>query len=926
MPLRLLRRLVGSRNSRVLQRHGRVVTQINALEDALCTQSEGALRESCAVLRRRATEGGESLDVLLPELFALVREAGRRTLELRHFDVQLLGGIVLHEGNIAEMATGEGKTLVATLALCLRALSGGGVHLVTVNDYLAERDALWMAPLYKCLGFSVGMVLNGGDTESKRAAYAADICYGTNHEFGFDYLRDNMSFSLEDKVQQGREFAIVDEVDSILIDEARTPLIISGASEQSSELYRRIQQMIPLITADSRECYFMIDEKKRQVELSEEGHEFAEDWLERQGLLQPGESLYAAANLLLLHHILAALRAHTLYRRDTEYITQDGQVVLIDEHTGRTMPGRRLSDGLHQALEAKEGLSIQRENQTLASTTYQNYFRLYGTLAGMTGTADTEAAEFHQIYGLEVVVVPTNQTVRREDENDLIYLSEDEKHEALVADIRDLVDAGAPVLVGTTSIDNSERVSQLLKQEGVAHNVLNAKQHQREAEVIAQAGRPGTVTIATNMAGRGTDIVLGGNLEVELAALSESEADNAERQASLRTDWDQRHQQVIDAGGLHVLGTGRHESRRVDNQLRGRSGRQGDPGLSRFYLSLDDELMRIFLSDSIKNFMSNLGLAHGESIEHRMVTRAIRQAQRRVESHNFDMRKQLLEYDDIADTQRKVIYGQREMLLCADDIAGAVQEILHEVLKQTIEAHLPPDSLAEQWDVPGLEQALSVELNLSLPLVSWLEEDDELYEDTLRERIEESLDSTWREREQNMGATELRRLERLLMLQVLDMCWKQHLGAMDHLRQGIHLRAYAQRNPKEEYKREAFLLFQKTLWEVKRRLVHTLMYLPVDEGGESAEEVALRQRREHHRKLQRLRFGMGAAPPAAAPPAVAAASGSGEGRPASEPAPEHSAPQAPPPIPPMRREFPKVGRNDPCPCGSKRKYKHCHGR
>ena len=913
MPLRLLHNLVGSRNKRILRRHGRVVARVNAMEEELRAQSDVVLRERCAVLRRRATDGGEPLDALLPETFALVREAGRRTLGLRHFDVQLLGGIVLHEGNITEMATGEGKTLVATLPLCLNALGGGGVHLVTVNDYLAERDASWMGPLYECLGFSIGVVLNGGGMEVKRAAYAADICYGTNHEFGFDYLRDNMGFSLGDCVQRGLDFAIVDEVDSILIDEARTPLVISGATEQSSELYRRIQQLMPLIATNGRDRYFTLDEKKRQVELSEEGHEFVEGWLGREGLLQPGESLYAAANLVLLHHVHAALRAHTLYRRDVEYITQAGQVVLIDEHTGRKMLGRRLADGLHQALEAKEGLSVQSENQTLASTTYQNYFRIYGKLAGMTGTADTEAAEFHQIYGLEVVVVPTNQLVRRHDENDLIYLSEDEKHEALAAHIRHLVDIGAPVLVGTTSIDNSERVSQLLTREGIAHNVLNAKQHQREAAVIAQAGQPGTVTIATNMAGRGTDIVLGGNIEAELAALPEDRAGDAELLASLRSAWEQRNQRVIEAGGLHVLGTGRHESRRVDNQLRGRSGRQGDPGRSCFYLSLDDDLMRIFLTERVKKFMSNLGLARGEAIEHRMVTRAIRQAQRRVESHNFDIRKQLLEYDDIADTQRKVVYSQRNMLLRADNIAGAVSEILREVLTHTINEHLPPGSLAEQWDVPGLEQALSVELNLPVELVRWLEEDDELYEETLRERIGAALDSTWREREQKIGADELRRLEQLLMLQVLDMCWKQHLGAMDHLRHGIHLRAYAQRSPKEEYKREAFLLFQGTLWEIKRRLAHALMYLPIDQGGESADEVEARQQREYRRELQRLRFG--------------GVVGTDEGAAAPLPAPDGDAPTATrPPVAPVRRTVAKVGRNALCPCGSQRKYKHCHGR
>ncbi|NQY04250.1 MAG: preprotein translocase subunit SecA, partial [Halieaceae bacterium] len=695
-----LKKIFGTRNDRELKRMGKVVKQINALEEGLQALSDDELKAKTQVFRDRVA-GGESLDKLLPEAFAVVREAGKRTMGMRHFDVQLIGGMALHEGKIAEMRTGEGKTLVATLPAYLNALTGNSVHLVTVNDYLAGRDANWMSPLYNFLGMTVGVITSGQAQQQKREAYSANIIYGTNNEFGFDYLRDNMAFSLQDKMQGDLSFAIVDEVDSILIDEARTPLIISGASEDSSELYKAINKLIPGLRVDSegQEGHYTVDEKQRQIELTEQGHEHIEELLVKEKLLEEGDSLYASTNLSLLHHVYSGLRAHVLFNRDVEYIVQDGQVVLIDEHTGRTMPGRRLSEGLHQAIEAKEGVAIQSESQTMASTTFQNYFRIYGKLSGMTGTADTEAFEFRQIYGLDVLVIPTNKDMLRQDLNDLVYLTREEKFDAIVEDVRECIKAGAPVLVGTASVETSEELSQRFRQSKIDHKVLNAKYHEQEAEIIAQAGRPGVVTIATNMAGRGTDIVLGGNLEAELKAMGDV---SQERKESVRKDWEQRQANVLEAGGLHILGTERHESRRIDNQLRGRSGRQGDPGVSRFYLSLEDNLMRIFASDRVKNFMQALGMEKGEAIEHRMVTNAIEKAQRKVEGRNFDIRKQLLEYDDVANDQRQIIYQQRNDLLTEADISETINAIRSDVVNEAIDSHIPPMSIEEQWDVPGL--------------------------------------------------------------------------------------------------------------------------------------------------------------------------------------------------------------------------------
>ena len=907
----MLRRFFGSSNERTLRRHRRTVARINQLEATLSGLSDTQLGAKSAEFRSRLG-AGEDLDALLPEGFAVAREAARRTLGMRPFDVQLIGGMALHEGNIAEMATGEGKTLAATLPIYLNALTGRGVHLVTVNDYLARRDADWMGPAYRILGMEVGTVVPGQDQESRRAAYAADITYGTNNEFGFDYLRDNMAFSLEDRAQRDLHFAIVDEVDSILIDEARTPLIISGAAEDSSELYRRIDRLIPSLLAPPGETprYYSIDEKQRQVELTEEGHAHIERQLIKAGLLRPGDSLYSPANLGLLHHVHSGLRAHVLYQKDVEYIVQEKEIVLIDEHTGRTMPGRRLSEGLHQALEAKENLSIQSESQTLASTTFQNFFRLYEKLAGMTGTADTEAAEFHQIYGLDVVVVPTNQPVHRADMNDLVYLSQEEKFDALVRDIRECRENGAPVLVGTASIESSERVSRLLRRSSIPHQVLNAKQHQREADIIAQAGQPSTVTIATNMAGRGTDIVLGGNIEAEIAAANLPDEAAAE---PLRTAWKARHQEVVEAGGLQVLSTERHESRRIDNQLRGRAGRQGDPGLSRFYLSMEDDLMRIFLSDRVKNFMSNLGIERGEAIEHRMVTRAIEKAQRRVEARNFEIRKQLLEYDDIADVQRKVVYGQRIEILQAGGLAEPLEAMRAEVMDELFSSYIRPESLHEEWDLPGLEGALRTELGLEVPVAKWLEEDEDLYEESLRQRLGEVLEAAWSAKVEALGQ-EAPRLEKYVMLQILDTFWKQHLSAMSHMRQGIHLRAYAQRNPKQEYKREAFVMFQEMLQQIKREAVRFLMHIEVRQADEIRQAEERRREQERQRRMEmsqeetEVRAAGGGQPVPAGP-------GKSAGRKAVAPARRRG-----------QGAGAKVGRNEPCPCGSGRKYKHCHGR
>ncbi|AQA19769.1 preprotein translocase subunit SecA [Halioglobus japonicus] len=894
-----LKMIFGTRNDRELKRLGKVVKKINALAEDTAALSDEQLKAKTEEFKGRLANG-DTLDKILPEAFAVVREAGERVLGLRHFDVQLIGGMALHEGKIAEMRTGEGKTLVATLPAYLNALAGS-VHLITVNDYLATRDAAWMGPLYEFLGVSVGVIRSGQLPEQKTAAYSADIIYGTNNEFGFDYLRDNMAFTLGDKMQGNLAFAIVDEVDSILIDEARTPLVISGASEDSSELYKRINKLIPSLQADveGQSGHFTVDEKARQVELTEDGHEFIEGLLIREGLLQEGDSLYAATNLNLLHHVYSGLRAHAMFQKDVEYIVQEGQVVLIDEHTGRTMPGRRLSEGLHQAIEAKEGVAIQSESQTLASTTFQNYFRLYDKLAGMTGTADTEAFEFRQIYGLEVLVIPTNKKQERKDLNDVVYLSREEKFDAIVADVKDCMEAGAPVLVGTASVETSEELSARFRKSKIQHKVLNAKYHEQEAEIIAQAGRPGVVTIATNMAGRGTDIVLGGNLEAEMTAAGEI---SDVRKAELKQAWEQRHQQVLEAGGLHILGTERHESRRIDNQLRGRAGRQGDPGVSRFYLSLEDNLMRIFASDRVKNFMQALGMEKGEAIEHRMVTNAIEKAQRKVEGRNFDIRKQLLEYDDVANDQRQIIYEQRNDLLGEADISDTITAIRADVVNEAVDSFIPQMSVEEQWDIPALEKQLEAEFALPLPVQSWLDADDKLHEEALRERIVNEVQAAYEAKCESVGP-DMRKIEKQIMLQVLDTLWKEHLATMDHLRQGIHLRAYAQKNPKQEYKRESFALFEDLLSNLKLEVVKFLSHVQIQRQDEA--ELIERQRREAAER-EKLAFQH------------AEASAMGES--------EAEEPQAPQQPSTFTREAPKVGRNDPCPCGSGKKYKQCCGK
>ena len=908
-----LKKVFGTRNDRELKRLRKTVKRINALEEEMQALSDADLAAKTDAFRARVQDGA-TLDSVLPEAFAVAREAGRRVMGMRHFDVQLIGGMALHEGKIAEMRTGEGKTLVATLPAYLNALSGNAVHLVTVNDYLASRDAQWMGPLYNFLGLSVGVVRAGQSPEEKRLAYQSDVIYGTNNEFGFDYLRDNMAFSLQDKLQGSLAFAIVDEVDSILIDEARTPLIISGAAQDSSELYKRINKLVPQLQREEEatEGHFTVDEKLRQVELNETGHEYVEDMLVGEGLLEEGDSLYAATNLNLLHHVHTALRAHVLFQRDVEYIVQQGQVVLIDEHTGRTMPGRRLSEGLHQAIEAKENVSIQSESQTLASTTFQNYFRLYGKLSGMTGTADTEAFEFRQIYGLEVVVIPTNMDMVRKDYNDLVFLTREEKFDAIVEDVKHAIDSGAPALVGTASVETSEELSARFKKSKIKHKVLNAKFHAQEAEIIAQAGRPGVVTIATNMAGRGTDIVLGGNLEAELAQTPEGDEAKA---SAIRQDWEARHQQVLDAGGLHIFGTERHESRRIDNQLRGRAGRQGDPGASRFYLSLEDNLMRIFASDRVKNFMQALGMEKGEAIEHRMVTNAIEKAQRKVEGRNFDIRKQLLEYDDVANDQRQIIYQQRNDLLSEADIAETVTAIRADVVGEVIDAYIPPMSVEEQWDVPGLEKQLEAEFAIPLPLQQWLDEDDKLHEEAIRERIVGAIQTAYDEKAEAVGP-DMRRIEKQIMLQVLDTLWKEHLATMDHLRQGIHLRAYAQKNPKQEYKRESFELFQSLLGNLKHEVVKFLSHEQIRQPGEAA--MIEQQRRE---AAEKAKLAFQHAEASAMTPEAAA-----EADTPPPPVGGRAAPVAASARPEtFTREQPKVGRNEPCPCGSGKKYKQCCG-
>ncbi len=904
----LLKKLFGSKNEREVKRMLKTVQLVNAFEEQMVALSDEQLRAKTQEFKARIANG-ETLDKLLPEAFAVAREAGKRVMGMRHFDVQLIGGMTLHEGMIAEMRTGEGKTLVATLGVYLNALSGKGVHVVTVNDYLARRDANWMRPLYEFLGLTVGVVTPFQPPEEKRLAYAADITYGTNNEFGFDYLRDNMAFSMEEKFQRELNFAVIDEVDSILIDEARTPLIISGQAEDSSRLYTEINKLIPRLEQHieevegvvTKEGHFSIDEKTRQVELNEAGHQFVEEMLTQIGELAEGESLYSAHNLGLLTHVYAGLRAHKLFHRNVEYIVQDGQVVLVDEHTGRTMPGRRLSEGLHQAIEAKEMLNIQAESQTLASTTFQNYFRLYNKLSGMTGTADTEAFEFHQIYGLSVVVIPPNKPLARKDFNDLVFLTAEEKYAAIVNDIKDGMAQGRPILVGTATIETSEHVSNLLNKEGIEHKVLNAKFHEKEAEIIAQAGRPGALTIATNMAGRGTDILLGGNWEVEVASLDNP---TPEQIAQIKADWQKRHQAVLESGGLQVIASERHESRRIDNQLRGRAGRQGDAGSSRFYLSLEDSLMRIFASDRVKNFMKALGMQSGEAIEHRMVTNAIEKAQRKVEGRNFDIRKQLLEFDDVNNEQRKVIYHMRNTLLAADNIGETIANFRQDVLNATVSAHIPPQSLPEQWDVAGLEAALKSDFGVDLPVQQWLDEDDHLYEETLREKLMTELLAAYNEKEEQASAEALRTFEKQIVLRVLDDLWKDHLSTMDHLRHGIHLRGYAQKNPKQEYKRESFTLFSELLDSIKRDSIRVLSHVQVRREDPIEEEARLRQ--EADALAARIQFQHDEAPGLEAPEVL------GE---------EVDVALAQTPV----RNDQKLGRNELCWCGSGKKFKHCHG-
>jgi preprotein translocase subunit SecA len=909
----ILKKVFGSKNDREIRKLGKTVVQINQLEAGLAELNDTDLRAETLRLREKL-EAGSSLDELLPEAFALVRETSNRVMGMRHFDVQMIGGMTLHQGRIAEMRTGEGKTLVATLAAYLNALPANGVHVITVNDYLARRDAEWMAPLYQALGLSVGVIqsyqgpdsansfiMDQGDEtlrpSSRREAYAADITYGTNNEFGFDYLRDNMALREDDKSQRGLSFAIVDEVDSILIDEARTPLVISGAAQDSSSLYRSVNALTLKLAPGTEEepGDFIVDEKTRSVELSEEGFQKVEDILIGEGLLTAEESLYQAANLGLLHHVHSALRAQNLFQRDVEYIVQDNQAVLIDEHTGRTMPGRRLSEGLHQAIEAKEGLDIQQESQTLASTTFQNYFRLYTKLSGMTGTADTEAFEFQQIYGLQVMVIPTNVEVKRQDLNDLVFLTQEEKFQAVIEDIADITKQGAPVLVGTASVETSELLSNMLDKAGIKHNVLNAKQHEREAKIIVEAGRPGVVTIATNMAGRGTDIVLGGNVEAEIKEL-DNPSDT--QLATLRAEWQERHATVIEAGGLHIVATERHESRRIDNQLRGRSGRQGDPGVSRFYLSLEDPLMRLFASDRIKNMMRSMGMEQGESIEHSMVTNAIVKAQRKVEGRNFDIRKHLLEYDDVANDQRQVIYQQRNDLLEDGDISDVITHVREDVVTQSMNMFIPPQSLEEQWDIEGLEKALHTDFTLQLPISQWLEEDSRLDEETLRARVVALVEEDYQTRYASVGA-QMREVERQIMLQVLDNQWKDHLANMDQLRQGIGLRAYAQKNPKQEYKRESFAMFEELLANIKYETIRFLSHIQVTSDEDMRKLEAKRRKEQEGREYQHAQSAN-----------LAQESGE-EGAPAAQP---------------IQRLGPKVGRNDPCPCGSEKKYKQCHGK
>jgi preprotein translocase subunit SecA len=900
----ILKKVFGSRNDRLLRDYRRLVVQVNALESQFQALSDADLRAKTAAFKQRVSNG-ETLDALLPEAFAAVREASKRTLEMRHFDVQLIGGIALHNGKIAEMRTGEGKTLMATLPVYLNALSSKGVHVVTVNDYLAKRDAEWMGRIYSFLDLSVGCNLSQMPHDQKVAAFAADITYGTNNEFGFDYLRDNMVGSPGERVMRPLNYAIVDEVDSILIDEARTPLIISGQAEDSAALYQQINLLAPKLIKqqdEKGEGDYYADLKTHQVTVSESGHEKAEHLLAQAGLLPAGSSLYDPANIMLVHHLYAALRAHALYHRDQHYVVNNGEVVIVDEFTGRMMPGRRWSDGLHQAVEAKEGVRIQHESQTLASITFQNYFRLYKKLAGMTGTADTEAFEFQHIYGLETVLIPTHQPMIRADAHDKVYRTLKEKHDAIVADVKDCYARGQPVLLGTTSIENSEVLSKLLEREKLPHQVLNAKQHAYEATIVAQAGRPKMVTIATNMAGRGTDIVLGGNPEPDIKAVREdaklSDADKAARIAVIRAEWQERHNAVVQAGGLHIIGSERHESRRIDNQLRGRSGRQGDPGSSRFYLSLEDPLLKIFASDRVSRIMAFLKMPEGEAIEHSMVTRAIENAQRKVEARNFDIRKQLLEYDDVANDQRKVIYQQRNELLEASDISDTIRSMRTDVVRATCDQFVPPESVEEQWDIPALERALEAEFNLKLPIGQWLQEQKDLQEEAIKERVVEAAHRDYDEKFAMIDKEVLHQYERAVMLQSLDRHWREHLASLDYLRQGIHLRGYAQKNPKQEYKREAFDLFAGLLDVVKREVTGVLTKVQV-RTEEAIEQVAEAEAPQAHNVQYHHADYDEALTTAAA-----------DDQPAQ----------------PVRRGGDKVGRNDPCPCGSGKKYKQCHGR
>jgi preprotein translocase subunit SecA len=901
----ILTKIFGSRNERLLKQYGQVVRRINALEPSISALSDDELRTRTTSLRERVGNG-EELDSVLPETFAVVREAAKRALQMRHFDVQLIGGMVLHYGKIAEMKTGEGKTLVATLPAVLNALTGNGVHIVTVNDYLAQRDADWMGRVYRFLGLTVGVNLSQMAHPEKQAAYAADITYGTNNEFGFDYLRDNMVFAVTERVQRGLHYAIVDEVDSILIDEARTPLIISGQADDNIDLYYRLNEIAPRLQRQAEEQGpgdYWVDEKAHQVLLSEQGHERAENILADAGMLAVGTSLYDAHNISLMHHLYAALRAHALFHRDQHYVVQNGEVIIVDEFTGRLMAGRRWSDGLHQAVEAKEGVPIQRENQTLATITFQNYFRMYGRLAGMTGTADTEAFEFQQIYHLETVVIPTHLKMIRKDENDLVFRTLQEKVDAIIGDVKDCHERGQPVLVGTTSIENSELLSGVLEKQKLPHQVLNAKQHAREAEIVAQAGRPKMITIATNMAGRGTDIVLGGAVEPQVLKLREDpELSTTEKElqiGKMRSEWQLLHEEVIAAGGLHIVGTERHESRRIDNQLRGRSGRQGDPGSSRFYLSLEDPLLRIFGGERLSGIMQRLKMPEGEPIEHPIVNRSIAKAQNRVESRNFDIRKQLLEYDDVANDQRRVIYQQRDELLETEDISETIRNLIAGQLEDTVRIYVPPESVEEQWDNAALEAALTAEYHLSAPVSEWMKSEAELNDEQIVERVRELGLKSYEGKVAQVGGDLFHQFERTLMLQTVDKHWREHLAALDYLRQGIHLRGYAQKNPKQEYKREAFELFSDMLDRIKHEVVQYVLTIEVrtQQDVQAVEEApAMSNVQYQHANYDEALAAVAEAPRVAAAP------------------------------PPFTRAGQKVGRNDPCPCGSGKKYKYCHGR